>query len=75
MAARKGPSTPATLPRHSRAFGPALALPYLESHMASRTTSKRNAVARNRSAEATKAAFDELARKSRNKPVVVSKEQ
>ncbi|WP_164021468.1 kinetoplast-associated protein [Pyxidicoccus trucidator] len=43
--------------------------------MASRTTSKRNAVARNRSAEATKAAFDELARKSRNKPVVVSKEQ
>jgi colicin import membrane protein len=43
--------------------------------MASRTTSKRNAVARNRSAEATKAAFDELARKARNKPVVVSKEQ
>ncbi|MFP2906074.1 kinetoplast-associated protein [Pyxidicoccus sp. 3LFB2] len=43
--------------------------------MASRTTSKRNVVARNRSAEATKAAFDELARKARNKPVVVSKEQ
>ncbi|MCY1015667.1 kinetoplast-associated protein [Pyxidicoccus sp. MSG2] len=43
--------------------------------MASRTTSKRNAVARNRSTEATKAAFDELARKARNKPVVVSKEQ
>ncbi|MFP2924109.1 kinetoplast-associated protein [Pyxidicoccus sp. 3LG] len=43
--------------------------------MASRTTSKRNAVARNRSAEATKAAFDDLARKSRNKPVVVTKEQ
>ncbi|MCP3143501.1 kinetoplast-associated protein [Pyxidicoccus xibeiensis] len=43
--------------------------------MASRTTSKRNAVARNRSAEATKAAFDDLARKARSKPVVVSKEQ
>jgi chromosome segregation ATPase len=43
--------------------------------MASRTTSKRNVVARNRSAEATKAAFDELARKARNKPVVVTKEQ
>jgi colicin import membrane protein len=43
--------------------------------MASRTPSKRNVVARNRSAEATKAAFDELARKARNKPVVVSKEQ
>ena len=43
--------------------------------MASRNTSKRNAVARNRSAEATKAAFEDLARKSRSKPVVVSKEQ
>ncbi|NMO23598.1 kinetoplast-associated protein [Pyxidicoccus fallax] len=43
--------------------------------MATRNTSKRNAVARNRSAEATKAAFDDLARKARNKPVVVSKEQ
>jgi colicin import membrane protein len=43
--------------------------------MATRKTSKRNAVARNRSAEATKAAFDELARKARNKPVVVTKEQ
>jgi DNA repair exonuclease SbcCD ATPase subunit len=43
--------------------------------MASRTPSKRNTAARNRSAEATKAAFDDLARKSRSKPVVVSKEQ
>lgn len=43
--------------------------------MASRNTSKRNAVARNRSAEATKAAFEDLAKKARNKPVVVSKEQ
>lgn len=43
--------------------------------MATRNTSKRNAVARNRSAEATKAAFEDLARKARNKPVVVSKEQ
>ncbi|WP_164001571.1 kinetoplast-associated protein [Pyxidicoccus caerfyrddinensis] len=43
--------------------------------MATRKTSKRNVVARNRSAEATKAAFDELARKARNKPVVVTKEQ
>ena len=40
--------------------------------MATRT---RSAPARRRSAEETKAAFDELARKSRNKPVVSAKEQ
>jgi colicin import membrane protein len=39
-----------------------------------KSTSARTA-ARNRSAEQTKAAFEELARKSRNKPVVPSKEQ
>jgi colicin import membrane protein len=39
-----------------------------------KSTASRTA-ARNRSAEQTKAAFEELARKSRNKPVVPSKEQ
>jgi colicin import membrane protein len=39
-----------------------------------KSTSARTA-ARNRSAEQTKAAFEELARKSRNKPVVPAKEQ
>ncbi|QDE82010.1 kinetoplast-associated protein [Myxococcus xanthus] len=43
--------------------------------MATRKTSKRNVVARNRSTEATKAAFEELARKARNKPIVSTKEQ
>ena len=43
--------------------------------MATRKTSKRNVVARNRSTEATKAAFEELARKARNKPIVSAKEQ
>lgn len=36
---------------------------------------KTTAAARNRSAEQTKAAFEELARKNRNKPVVSAKEQ
>ncbi|PTL79890.1 kinetoplast-associated protein [Vitiosangium sp. GDMCC 1.1324] len=42
--------------------------------MANRTAARKVA-ARNRSAEQTKAAFEELARKSRNKPVVPAKEE
>jgi colicin import membrane protein len=41
--------------------------------MATRTAARK--ASRNRSAEQTKAAFDELARKNRNKPVVSAKEQ
>ena len=41
--------------------------------MATRTAARKTA--RNRSTEQTKAAFEELARKNRNKPVVSSKEQ
>ena len=42
--------------------------------MATRTVAARKA-SRTRSTEQTKAAFEELARKNRNKPVVSSKEQ
>ncbi|MCE9666471.1 kinetoplast-associated protein [Myxococcus stipitatus] len=43
--------------------------------MASRSVSTRKSASRNRSSEATKAAFEDLARKARNKPVVPAKEQ
>jgi chromosome segregation ATPase len=42
---------------------------------ARKSASRKNVVRNNRSAEATKAAFDDLAKKARNKPVVASKEQ
>jgi len=43
--------------------------------MASRSVSTRKSTSRNRTSEATKAAFEDLARKARNKPVVPAKEQ
>lgn len=43
--------------------------------MATRKSASRKSPARNRSSESTKAAFDDLARKARNKPVVPAKEQ
>lgn len=52
-----------------------MAVPYLESHMASTKSKSRKSVSRNRSSESTKAAFEDLARKARSKPVVPAKEQ
>ncbi|MCP3168708.1 coiled-coil domain-containing protein [Myxococcus qinghaiensis] len=43
--------------------------------MATRKSASRKSAARNRSSESTKAAFEDLARKARNKPVVPAKEQ
>ncbi|MCP3061399.1 kinetoplast-associated protein [Myxococcus sp. K38C18041901] len=43
--------------------------------MASTKSKSRKSVSRNRSSESTKAAFEDLARKARNKPVVPAKEQ